>query len=805
MRYSDLLEKLNLYITRKDEDNTLAYITHYLQNYGHAAADYFADEALHHLPNDLDIGNIIWDIPFPNVMDHKFTFVDLFAGIGGTRIAFENLGGKCVFSSEIDFFAKQSYQFNYGEVPFGDITQISEESVPDHDVLVGGFPCQAFSIAGKRGGFDDTRGTLFFEIARIIREKRPKAFFLENVKGLLSHDRGKTINVILNTLREDLGYFVPDPQIVSASDFGVPQKRDRVYIIGFRGDLDINEFEYPEPLDYETSFIDIKEKEVVSAKYYLSDVLLETLRNHRLRHASAGNGFGYEVIDDEGIANAIVTGGMGRERNLVVDKRLKDFTPVTKIKGEVNREGIRRMTPREWARLQGFPDKYEIKVSDAQAYKQFGNSVAVPAVQATGERVIKRLMSNETLITPDNYQDRQSLNINDSSLNSDHVIERKMATMTYNKGEWSEIYAALRLLADGGIYGADSNLDKIEGLFYPLIKILRKELSGKDEVNYEYRYGIGLDEHIQCNDDVDIYIVDGDTDQTLLQMSVGEFKDKSLKLLEDIKVGKGRSFPVSVEISNFLKSIYINRVSQKSSKKRDITIVVYDSVKGFTPTLGFSIKSMLGSSPTLLNATKATNFTYKVVGQALPLSDEEVDRINIKYSSTYERIVEIERLGYHLEFDGMDNETFKSNLQMLDTAFPFIISEFLQYYYKRECSPSMETMLGHIGNLNPCNYNTEKDHSFYRFKMQRFLEDAALGMVPDTVWQGIYDATGGYIIVKKDGELVCYHVYNRNEFQDYLVKYTRFDAGSRNKHNFGSLYKDNDNVYMKLNLQVRFR
>lgn len=335
----------------------------------------------------------LFSVPFLPVDNPKFTFIDLFAGIGGFRIAMQNLGGKCVFSSEWDAQAKKTYLLNYGEVPFGDITQEYTKSfIPDDfDVLCAGFPCQAFSLAGKRLGFEETRGTLFFDVAEILRRKRPKAFFLENVKGLLIHDKGKTIQTILRVLREDLDYFVPDPQIVNAMNFGVPQHRERVYIVGFRKDQNVEEFTYPTPTDKSKTFADIKEENVVSAKYYLSTQYIKTLVAHKERHAAKGNGFGYEIIPDDGVANAIVVGGMGRERNLVIDNRLEDFTPVTNIKGEINRDGLRRMTPREWARLQGFPDNFIIGVADASAYKQFGNSVAVPAIQATASEIIKRL------------------------------------------------------------------------------------------------------------------------------------------------------------------------------------------------------------------------------------------------------------------------------------------------------------------------------------------------------------------------------------------------------------------------------
>ncbi|MEF2147227.1 DNA cytosine methyltransferase [Aquilutibacter rugosus] len=330
---------------------------------------------------------------FPAIENPKFKFIDLFAGVGGFRMALQQLGGECVFSSEWDSAAQETYYRNYGEYPFGDITlESTKKHVPrSFDVLCAGFPCQAFSIAGKRGGFEDTRGTLFFDVAEIIRSRQPKAVFLENVKGLRNHDGGKTLATILNVLREDLGYFVPDPEIVNARDFGVPQNRERIYIVAFHPSTGVSKFSYPRPLPKRKVFADVKEKDTVDAKYYLSTQYLKTLEEHRRRHESKGNGFGYEVIPDDGIANAIVVGGMGRERNLVLDDRLTDFTPTTRIKGEVNRKGIRRMTPREWARLQGFPDRFLIAKSDAQAYKQFGNSVAVPAIKATARQILSAL------------------------------------------------------------------------------------------------------------------------------------------------------------------------------------------------------------------------------------------------------------------------------------------------------------------------------------------------------------------------------------------------------------------------------
>ncbi|WP_439651224.1 DNA cytosine methyltransferase [Pontibacter harenae] len=337
-----------------------------------------------------------WDVPFPPPQQPAFNFIDLFAGIGGFRIAMQSFGGKCVFTSEWDEQAKKTYEANFGEVPFGDITQENtKQFIPDgFDVLCAGFPCQAFSIAGRRGGFEDTRGTLFFDVAEIIRRKQPKAIFLENVKGLMNHDKGRTLATILNVLRNDLGYYVPEPKVLNAKDFGVPQNRERIFIVGFRSDLGVTDFTYPKPAGKAVAFEAVKEVTVVSSKYYLSKQYLNTLIEHKRRHERKGNGFGYEIIPDTGIANAVVCGGMGRERNLVYDHRLEDFTPVTNIKGEVNQEGIRKMTPREWARLQGFPDTFMIPVADASAYKQFGNSVAVPAVTATAGEIVKRLLKS---------------------------------------------------------------------------------------------------------------------------------------------------------------------------------------------------------------------------------------------------------------------------------------------------------------------------------------------------------------------------------------------------------------------------
>ena len=394
------------------KDNKKAVLTHYLHNINNGVSKNYKKDALKALKEYLSymqdeeklslvaedaLQQFLFEVnnvPFPTPENYQFKFIDLFAGVGGFRIAMQNLGGKCVFTSEWDKEAQRTYRANFGEVPFGDITkEETKKFIPDgFDILCAGFPCQAFSIAGKRGGFEDTRGTLFFDVAEIIKRKKPKAIFLENVKGLRNHNGGKTLATILNVLRNDLNYYVPDPQIINAKDFGVPQHRERIYIVGFRKDQGVTAFEYPKSVKKKAKFSDVKEKKVPPTKYFLSTQYVQTLIRHKARHEGKGNGFGYAIIPDEGVANAIVVGGMGRERNLVYDHRITDFTPTTHIKGTVNREGIRKMTPREWARLQGFPDKYVIPVADASAYKQFGNSVAVPAIQATANKILDQIL-----------------------------------------------------------------------------------------------------------------------------------------------------------------------------------------------------------------------------------------------------------------------------------------------------------------------------------------------------------------------------------------------------------------------------
>ena len=302
-----------------------------------------------------------------------FKFIDLFAGIGGIRRPYQKLGGKCVFSSEIDKFAIKTYEANWGETPSGDITQIEAKDIPNFDILLAGFPCQAFSIAGKRKGFDDTRGTMFFEVERILEYHKPKCFMLENVKGLLSHDKGNTFRVMRDILEKKLDYKIYY-KVLNAKDFGVPQNRERIIIVGFKNH-NIN-FEFPEPTGEKTKLGDILEKNVDS-KYTISDKIWASHQRRKEHHIAKGNGFGYSLFNEDSEYTSTISARYYKDGSEILVEQ-KNANP-------------RRLTPREAARLQGFPDDFKLVVSDMQCYKQFGNSVPTKMIEAVANKVIEAL------------------------------------------------------------------------------------------------------------------------------------------------------------------------------------------------------------------------------------------------------------------------------------------------------------------------------------------------------------------------------------------------------------------------------
>jgi DNA (cytosine-5)-methyltransferase 1 len=323
-------------------------------------------------------------------MKYLYKAIDLFAGIGGLRLGFEQVFKqdiKFVFCSEIDKFCCKTYEANFGENPQGDIKEVNIKEIPDFDILLAGFPCQAFSIAGKKKGFNDERGNMFFYIRDILKEKEPMAFILENVKNLLRHDKGRTFEVIRNILKRELGYTIYY-KVRNAIDFGLPQKRERIFIVGFRDNI---LFRFPVGDKLPVNVGNILEKNV-DLKYFLSQQYLNSLKKHKLRHKAKGNGFGYQVLNKNGIANTIVCGGMGKERNLIKDKITYDcWKSGLDLKLWKNNEGIRKMTPKEWARLQGFPEEFTFPVSMTQSYKQIANSVSIPVIKAIALEIKKRL------------------------------------------------------------------------------------------------------------------------------------------------------------------------------------------------------------------------------------------------------------------------------------------------------------------------------------------------------------------------------------------------------------------------------
>ena len=350
------------------------------------------------------------EIPFKKKGSSKFQFIDLFAGIGGIRLPFQELGGKCVFTSEWDKFAQKTYAVNFGEVPSGDITKISADDIPPHDILLAGFPCQAFSNAGLKKGFQDTRGTLFFEIQRILAHHRPKAFLLENVKQFKGHDKGRTLKTILSVLTGSDEQHIPSDislsdetrealetklnysvsyKVLSSKDFGVPQKRERIYIIGFdKNQIAVSNEDIDSIFDKiiaenygKTSLSKaLFKNNEVDEKYTISNKLWDGHQRRRAEHSIKGNGFGYQLFNHRSEYCSTISARYYKDGSeILIDQRDLGINP-------------RKLTPREAARIQGFPDDYYLGfTSDVQAYKQFGNSVSVPVIRAIAKEMVKYL------------------------------------------------------------------------------------------------------------------------------------------------------------------------------------------------------------------------------------------------------------------------------------------------------------------------------------------------------------------------------------------------------------------------------
>jgi len=356
-----------------------------------------------------------------------------------------------------------------------------------------------------------------------------------------------------------------------------------------------------------------------------------------------------------------------------------------------------------------------------------------------------------------------------------------------NKGEWSEPYVLLKLLADGKLHIGDKNFNKIEELFYPIIKVLRHE---KDRV-LDFSY-----------DDKLVVIVDEDT---IIKIPIIEFAKNAKKCFEEISAAKHSKGAFSlIEIEAFLESISVGTLKAKSKLKNDITIQINDPKTFLAPALGFSVKSQLGKASTLVNASGATRFTYKLVGNNL--SSKQIDEIeSIKAYS--DKIKKIREYGSELQFDCVEHEIFKSNLQTIDYNFDKILGELLLLFFsngKKEIKNTVPNFVDVITDQNPVGYNLNVNSSMYELMMRRFLTDYALGMRAAEVWKREYQATGGYLVVRKDGEIVCYHFYFAQSFEEYLYQNTKFETPDSGKLDFGRIYDEEGVQKIKLNLQIRF-
>ena len=355
-----------------------------------------------------------------------------------------------------------------------------------------------------------------------------------------------------------------------------------------------------------------------------------------------------------------------------------------------------------------------------------------------------------------------------------------------NVGEWSEIYTLLKVLGDEKLFAGDESLEKLKDVVYPVLKVLRTESTG----NFEY----------SLNQNVVFITSNG---EELLNLPVSDFALKAKKTLEKIienKKQKNTTFSIP-EIESFMNRIHCSSLKASSSQKTDITIVIHDEKTNQQPVLGFSIKSQLGGASTLLNAGKTTNFCYKVNG----LSSADVVEVNAidNPSKILKRVEKITELGGTFEFKKILNNVFSNNLVLIDSLLPQIISEILLKYYSTKSKTIIE-LVESLEELNPLNFDNSNKHLFYTYKVKKMLTDIALGLTPAKVWTGQYDATGGYLIVKDDGDLLCYHLYNKNEFEDYLFSNTKLDTASTGRYGFGELYEESGCVYFNLNLQIRF-
>ncbi|MGP5347367.1 HpaII family restriction endonuclease [Psychrobacter celer] len=633
-------------------------------------------------------------------------FIDLFAGIGGFHLALSNLGAECVFASEKDKFARQTYEENFDTANFefnDDIRKISPDQIPDHDVLCAGFPCQPFSQAGLKKGFkdgeDSERGNLFYCILDILEAKKPKAFILENVRHLIKHDEGRTFDTIQNLLKK-AGYRV-HYQVLKASDYNIPQLRPRVFIVGFRGDEDLPPFVFPPK---------------VPLTYTMSDV--------------------FEGDCDRDVGFTLRVGGKG---STIDDRRNYEFY---RVDGEV-----RRIDIPEAKKIMALPDNYKFPVSKSQTMKQLGNSVCVEVVRKVAESVFEYL-----------------------DVNSNSLKEKNMP-VTRNKGELSEIYALLKVIYQEIIAYGDLSASATDDT----IKVMKIHLDNSD---------IEL-KGVHC------YVYDNADSPTLYNKSqiISEFELNDILSL--IKKEKG-TFSSGI-IDDKVAFLGMDKSKGTSLEKSDMVLSFLE--KGIENlNQGTSIKSFLGGSPTLLNASQATNFIYEIEG----LDSQNIDEINNieTRSKVKDRISKIESLGGVLKFHKCENSTYESTLRKVDSKMPEILASALKSFFLKETSNRLsEYVSQHIADSNR---QQEVD-----CRLKDFVKSTMLGIFPTRDWDGNLKATA-VLLVNKDGDLVFYHTNKEATLKDFFYQQTFFDTPSTSRHRFGNVYRENDGkTYFKLNLQLR--
>ncbi len=650
------------------------------------------------LDNDMYQNNLfeVFDIN-KNNKENNYTFIDLFAGIGGFHFALKQLDMECVFASEIDKYARETYSINHhidAKIFNDDIRKIEPYMIADHDILCAGFPCQPFSQAGYKKGFEDgeksERGNLFFVILDILEAKRPKAFILENVRHLLNHDDGATFARIKEELLA-INYTV-DYKIIKASDFGVPQHRPRIFIVGFdKLQVDVSiPFEFPNPIPLTKTMSDI---------------------------------WGGDCNKTVGFTLRV--GGKGSNIN---DRRNWDSYLVN---GEVKRIGVEQAK-----KMMGYPDDFTLPVSRTQAMKQLGNSVCTNVVYHVAKKV------------------KQYLDYNVKEMETD------VNDVSFNKGEWSEFYAFLSLLNHSKLFFGDSDSNVLQE-FVTVVSISHN--------SSEYDY-MSKDNCIQILDKNNAVINSVPLVDLFLNYSVQN-------LFNDIKDSRGSSFQLQ-SIVAIMQKLFISKFKGSAYSKGDFIISFkYDGLD--YPKHSIGVKSHVGNSPTLLNSSSATNFIFEV--ENFHGSLDTINKIKTK-SKIKDRIATILSSGGAIKFIGCESSIHEDNLRKVDTMMPEILADILLKYY----SGVGNQLVDLVGNPQK------------QIRIKDYLKAIVLGMFSNKEWDGNYSSEG-YIIIKKEGSMLLYHVIKDAILKDYLFSNAKLDTPSSTRHRFGNIYTEAGKFFIKLN------